>query len=119
LEHLDIPFEFAESVPVTTFDNYWRSTLFKRPIDLVKIDIEGHELNALEGFGESLTVTRLVQFEFGGCNIDTRTFFHDFWKFFQKRGFKIFRVTPFGVLPIGKYSEKLEFFSTTNYYALK
>jgi hypothetical protein len=50
---------------------------------MVKMDIEGHELTALKGFGAALDVARVLQFEFGGCNIDSRTYFQDFWYFLK------------------------------------
>ena len=28
---------------MVTLDTYWETTLEKRPIDLVKVDVEGHE----------------------------------------------------------------------------
>ena len=61
---------------------------------------------------------RVIQFEFGGSNIDTRTFFQDFWYFFKDRNFSIYRITPNGILPIREYTEHDEFFSTTNYIAV-
>ena len=87
-------------------------------LDYVKIDVEGHELDVLEGFGDLIKNVRLIQFEFGGCNIDTRTFFQDFWYYFTEKDFLIFRVTPRGPLLIKNYTEKDEFFLTTNYIAL-
>jgi hypothetical protein len=65
-----------------------------------------------------LVVIRALQFEFGGCNIDTRTFFQDFWYFFKSYNFDIYRVGPFGVKEIVAYSELDEFFSTTNFIAV-
>ena len=70
------------------------------------------------GFGEALSETSVLQFEFGGSNIDTRTFFQDFWYFFKENDFAIFRITPFGVERIGRYRESDEFFFTTNYVAI-
>jgi len=61
----------------------------------------------------------LVAFEFGGCNIDTRTFFQDFWYFFREVHFRIFRITPSGYLyPIESYKEIYEQFRTTNFIAI-
>lgn len=53
--------------------------------------VEGHELDVLAGAEEALKSVQLVQFEFGGCNIDTRTYFQDFFYFFQQHGFAIHR----------------------------
>lgn len=118
LDHRGNDFDVSESVQTMVFDSYWKDVLNSRPIDLFKLDIEGHELDALNGSAEALAQTRVVQFEFGGCNIDTRTFFQDFWYFFTERNFTLYRITPGGVARIDKYRERDEFFSTTNYLAL-
>ena len=116
LDHFDINMNIEEEIEIKRFDEYWNSD--SRIIDFVKIDVEGHELDVLDGFGHILEITKLIQFEFGGCNIDTRTFFQDFWYFFKNKGFSLYRITPTGILKIRKYLEQDEFFSTTNYIAL-
>jgi FkbM family methyltransferase len=117
LAHRGIAFSAQETVPVIRFDDYWTQQLARRPLDIVKIDIEGFELAALKGFGDALAATEVLQFEFGGCNIDTRSYFRDFWQFFQQRGFALYRITPFGLDRLKRYRESDEFFSTTNYVA--
>ncbi len=118
LDHRGNDFDVSETISTRIFDDYWKETLGSRRIDLFKLDIEGHELDALNGSVEALANTRVVQFEFGGCNIDTRTFFQDFWYFFTERNFALYRITPGGVALVDKYRERDEFFSTTNYLAL-
>lgn len=115
LEHHNIPFDVSEKVETIRFEDYWKSKLEMKEIDLIKIDVEGHELEVLEGLGSSIDKTKIIQFEFGGCNIDTHTYFQDFWYFFKDRPFKIYRITPFGIQPIRYYRESDEYFSTTNY----
>jgi hypothetical protein len=100
------------------FEDYWISVLGSRTIDLLKLDIEGHEMDALTGCGFAVTHAKVIQFEFGGCNIDTRTFFFDFWIFFAERNFRLYRISPFGLLPIVDYREIDKFFVTTNYLAV-
>ena len=117
LEHFDIAFEHFEKVAVIRFEDYWKSDLGSANVDFVKLDIEGHELDALKGFGEALNYINVIQFEFGGCNIDTRTFWQDFWYFFTENNFDLYRITPFGKIKIKKYRELDEFFSTTNFLA--
>ena len=46
-------------------------------IDLLKLDVEGHELYLLSA-KKFISKISVIQFEFGGCNIDTRTYFRDF-----------------------------------------
>jgi FkbM family methyltransferase len=118
LDHFGIELAHQERVTTIRFDGYYDANLRGREIDLLKLDIEGHELGALRGCGEAaLRRTRCVQFEFGGCNIDTRTFFQDFYYFFAERGFDLYRITPIGLMRIWKYREGDEFFATTNFLA--
>lgn len=62
---------------------------------------------------------RVLQFEFGGCNIDTRTYFKDFWQLASMEGFIIYRMAPVGLVCIDRYRESDEFFSTTNFLAVR
>jgi FkbM family methyltransferase len=119
LGHLGITFNSTESVQTLRFEDYWKRQLRGRPIDLVKIDVEGHELQVLQGFGAALACTRVVQFEFGGTHIDTRTFFRDFWFFFSERGFDLYRQAPCGPVPVPAYREADEAFVVTNYLAVR
>jgi FkbM family methyltransferase len=117
LSHVGRVFSFQEVVQTIRFEDYWTEKLNSRRIDIIKLDIEGHELDALHGIGEAIHQTCIIQFEFGGCNIDTRTYFRDFWIFFNLNNFSLYRMTPFGVDKIVGYRESDEFFSTTNYIA--
>ena len=117
LDHFGINFDNTEKVKTLKFEDYWKTKLNSQQIDICKIDIEGHELDALAGFGEAIKHISVIQFEFGGCNIDTRTFFQDFWYFFQENNFDLYRISPIGLLPIPRYRELDEFFITTNYLA--
>lgn len=118
LEHMSIHFEVKEQVKTLRFEEYWVETLKKRIIDIAKIDIEGNELAALNGFGNAITSTNVIQFEFGGADIDTRTFFRDFWLFFKDKKFQLFRMTPLGLERIDRYREKEESFLYANYLAV-
>lgn len=119
LSYLGLDFDHSETIRVIRFEPFWRDTLGGAVIDLLKLDVEGHELAALRGAGEAIAHCRAVQFEFGGCNIDTRTYFRDFWDFFSAHGFALHRITPFGLTHIARYSERDEVFTTTNYIAAR
>jgi len=95
LEHFGIEFSGSESVRIATIDSYCVEHAITR-IHLLKLDIEGHELDALEGARTMLEARAIdvVAFEFGGCNIDTRIFFRDFWYLFSRFQMDIYRVTP-------------------------
>lgn len=118
LDHFNIEFQRQEAIRVIRFEDYWGDALKERHLDIVKIDVEGHEFATLSGFGRALTAVRVLQFEFGGCNIDSRTYFQDFWYFFKNHGFSLLRITPLGFAKIDRYRESDEFFSTTNYIAV-
>ena len=85
LQHFNIDFSKEEKVEINTLDNYCAENSIDH-IHLLKLDIEGHELDALAGAKEMFASKSIdmVTFEFGGCNIDTRTFFQDFWYFSMK-----------------------------------
>jgi FkbM family methyltransferase len=117
LDYLDISFECQETVETLTLDS-WAAQNHVMPT-LIKLDVEGHELDVLRGGKQTINTARVVQFEFGGCNIDTRTFFRDFWIFFSEAGFDLYRVTREGPKLVAKYLEDDECFKTTNYLAVK
>ena len=119
LKHFNINFSNTETVNTIKFADYWKEKLQSQNIDICKIDIEGHEMDALSGFGDSIQHIEIIQFEIGGCNIDTKTFFQDFWYFFEERNFDLFRASPLGLIKLLRYKESDEFFAPTNYLAKK
>ena len=118
LRNRGLSFDAAELVQVRRFESFWRTQLQAATIDIVKLDIEGHELAALRGFGAALAAVRVLQFEFGGCNIDTRTYWKDFFALLTGAGFVLYRITPLGPQPLPHYAEHDEFYSTTNFIAV-
>ena len=117
LGHFGISFEHYEEVEIVTLDT-WRKDHLIIP-DLLKMDVEGHELDVLKGGIETLALVQVVQFEFGGCNIDTRTFFQDFWYLFTEAGFTIYRIAKIQPIRILHYSEEDEYFGTTNFLCVR
>ncbi len=114
IDHVNIKMNLEETVEVIRFDSYWDD----RYIDYVKIDVEGHELDVLDGFGALISKTKIIQFEFGGCNIDTKSHYRDFWYYFKNRGFAVYRITPFGPSKLDTYTEYDEHYKTTNFIAV-
>ncbi len=119
LDHLDINMQQEEIIKTRKLDDIISENGLHF-IDLLKIDVEGHELEVLKG-GETSFKNGLigaVQFEFGGCNIDTKTFFQDFFYFFKKYSFEIYLIQSNKLAKINKYQEILENFTTTNFLAI-
>jgi len=88
-------------------------------VDFMKMDIEGHELYALRGAKRALAAGKIgaLSFEFGCGNINSRTFFWDFWELLTGAGFTLWRITPSGKeIEVGEYYEDQEYFrGATNY----
>jgi FkbM family methyltransferase len=91
-------------------------------VDFMKMDIEGHEFKVLCGAKESLRNGKIgaLTFEFGAGNVNSRTFFHDFYDLLREFDFEIFRIVPGGrLLQVNEYYEDLEYFrGVSNYLAL-
>lgn len=110
----------SATVDVLTIDGFLQDRGISF-VDFMKMDIEGHELEALRGATSALASGAIgaLSFEFGSGNINSRTFFHDFWDLLTANGYSLARVTPAGrLLPIPNYYEDLEYFrGVSNYIA--
>lgn len=121
LGHYGMSHADSETVLIDTVDNYCAAKGIDR-IDLLKVDIEGHELDCFKGAKGMLSrkAIGIITLEFGGANIDTRTFFRDFWYFFEPLGMDLYRITPSGYLfKMERYFETQEQFMTTNFLAIR
>jgi FkbM family methyltransferase len=117
LRHHEIKVAQMEEVRLTTIDRFCEKNKIDK-IDFLKLDIEGHELKALKGAQKMIDNDTIdcIQFEFGGCNIDSRTFFHDFYYLLIDK-YRLFRIVRNGLVQIDKYEETSEIFRTINYLA--
>jgi len=118
-EALGFSFDHRETVPTRKLDSCLGWLEGFSELDVLKLDVEGFELRVLQGAERLLERTRLVQFEFGGCHLDARTAFRDFWNFFIRRDFNLFRCSPLGPLPVRDYTEAEEFYAPTNFFAMR
>lgn len=121
LDHFDINFDQKEQIEIKTLDEYCEDEGISE-INLLKVDVEGHELEVLNGAMDMISSGNIqyITFEFGGANIDTRTYFQDYYYFFDKYDYDIYRILPNSELyKIDSYSELDEKFRTTNYIAVR
>lgn len=92
-------------------------------VDFMKVDTEGHDLHVLEGAAESLHkgIIKSLSFEFGAGNVNSRTFFRDFWDLLDRAGYLMHRILPSGgLLRIPSYYEDCEYFrGVSNYFAVR
>lgn len=119
LNYYGISMKESEQSKFIRIDEYCQKNNIEH-IHLLKLDIEGHELFALKGAQEMIDNNNidLIQFEFGGCNIDSKTYFRDFYNFFHDK-YDIYRILQKGLYKIDQYSVYLEIFVTVNYLAIR
>lgn len=117
LDHYNIKMEKSEEVVINTIDTFCSKAGINH-IHFLKLDIEGHELEALKGASGLIASDRIdyIQFEFGGCNIDSRTYFQDYF-YLLKDNFHIYRILKDGLYKVDQYKEMYEAFHITNFLA--
>lgn len=118
LAHHQESMEIQEEIQLQSLDNFCTAHKITH-IDFLKLDVEGHEIAVLKGAEQCLKDKKIqsIQFEFGGCNIDSRTYFRDFWHLLNEN-YQIYRIVRNGLQPINNYNEKLEIFSYANFFAM-
>ncbi len=117
LLHFDIKMNLRESIKIYRIDDFCKNNRIHK-IDFLKLDTEGYEFNILNGAKSMIkdNAIRFIQFEFGGCNIDSRTYFQDFF-YLLKEKYYIYRILKNGLYRIDSYKEIYELFLTTNFLA--
>ena len=116
IKHLGQDFKRIHKVEVIKMSTFFKRFI-KKNVDFCKIDIEGSEYDCLKGFEKKIKFFKYIQFEFNGCNVDSRVFFKDFWYFFKDNNFRLYRLTPKGPMLIKRYVEEDEFFGMNNFIA--
>ncbi len=118
LEYHGVTMGQQENVIIRRLDDFCRENNIKH-IHFLKMDVEGNELNVLKGAEGMITSKSVdyIQFEFGGCNIDSRTFFKDFFDLLHPN-YNIYRILKDGIRLIDSYKEEQEVFLTINYLAV-
>lgn len=90
--HVDIDHGSLIDVELSTVDAEMKNHGFER-IDVLKIDVEGHEMSVLEGADQTLSDGRvdviLVETRFGSTGADWQTPFQDILEHLEARGFRM------------------------------
>ena len=114
LEFYNLKMDKEEQIELKKASQYIEEKDIKH-IDLLKIDIEGHEINALEGFGRYLNSDFIdyIQFEYGGANMNSHTNLQDFYNLLLPKGYLIAKIMP-TYLEIRDYNPRLDNFVYQN-----
>jgi FkbM family methyltransferase len=110
----------VEAVRLETLDQY----CLERGIGVIhfaKVDVEGHELEVFKGMTRLISSgqVRVVQFEYGGCNIDSGVLLKDIFAFFKDFPYSFYKIHPRQVKLVPKYDQRLENFQYQNWAVIK
>lgn len=108
----------GEEIKVHTIDEYCSKNNITQ-IDLLKIDVEGYELNILKGAQEMLASgkIKLIQFEFG-AESEEKYSLKEFFNFLSGQ-YKIYRILRHGFYNLKEYRHYYEILTVTNFIAIK
>ena len=107
----------SEPIELRTLDDYVEESGINT-IDFLKVDIEGHELDFFRGSEKLLSQYKIkvIQFEYGGCNIDARVFLKDFFNLFSKYPhYRFYKIFPDSLRQIDRYDVQLDNFQYQNW----
>jgi FkbM family methyltransferase len=107
------------SVIVKTLDQFCSENFIDR-ICFLKIDTEGSEFDILKGSIEMLKKQSIdmIQFEYGGTYKDAGILLKDVYNYLVNLHYKIFRISKKGLISINVWSNNLENYQYSNYFAI-
>jgi FkbM family methyltransferase len=119
LDHYNIDMNQSEEIVLKPLDTFCRDAGISH-VNFLKIDVEGHEKNVLQGAKQMMHAGKVdfIQFEFGGTSIDAKTYFQDYYYLLNDK-YQIYRIVKDGVHPINTYREHYELFLPTNFLAAR
>ena len=112
--------ERQEKIRISTLDDYCCQSHIEH-IDYLKVDVEGHELQVFNGSASLFSEGRIsaVQFEYGGCNIDSRVLLKDFFEFFAQFHYDFFKIYPKRLERVQRYDQRLENYQYQNWALIR
>jgi len=110
----------AFEAPMTTIDDFIAEHGLAQ-VDLMKIDVEGHEFAVLQGADAALREGRIqvVSWEFGMHQVESRHFFVDFHRYLTERGYELHRLIDGSPYRIERYDYSLENFTDNFQFAAR
>ncbi|MDA9930196.1 FkbM family methyltransferase [Alphaproteobacteria bacterium] len=120
LSYLDISMDIEEECEFLSPTDYLEQSDVTF-INLLKLDIEGEEMNVLRGFETAFRkkIIAVCQFEYGHANLDSRINFKDFFNYFKDVEYDLYILLPTGRIDaIKNYSEKYENYYIANFIAM-
>ena len=110
---------FTETVDVHTIDEFSRKEGIDR-IDLLKIDVEGHEMDVLLGAVAMIRKKQIyaIQFEFGEFNKSTKISLKVLLDFLTEAQYEINIIKPSNIVPLSRYDWIYEQYAATNFLAV-
>lgn len=106
-----------KKIPCQTLDDYCNFNKILN-IDFLKIDVEGAEFDVLLGSIQMLPNINYIQFEYGGCNIDSNYPFRKIYNFLKKFNFTIKKICENSLETICEFNSKLEDYQLNNFLAI-
>tara|TARA_Y100000739_G_C20610078_1_gene468034 strand:+ start:1112 stop:1933 length:822 start_codon:yes stop_codon:yes gene_type:complete len=95
---------YEKKIKTITGNEYCKSNNINY-INFMKLDLEGYDLDSLNGFVDLLSnkSIRFIQFEYTHRALDRRILLRDFYDFFKKYGYQIGFIRKDGLKPITKF----------------
>jgi hypothetical protein len=112
----------TERIRLESVDHYCAERGIQH-IDLLKVDVEGYELEVFKGMSQCLKEGRIgaAQFEYGGTYIDARTLLKDLFDFVRATNsqYRFFKMYPTELLHVPAYEQSHENFQYANWVICK
>lgn len=118
IKGIDYSVQKTEMIELVTGDSFMKENKIEK-IDFLKLDIEGAELNAMQGFEKALSENkiRMIQFEYGYINITSKNLLVDYYDFFKKYNYILGKIYP-KTVDFRNYKFKHEDFIGPNFIAV-
>ena len=106
------------SIEVSTGDIFLKEISFKGNISLLKIDVEGHELDVLKGFLETLGNKKIEIIQFERATAANTDRIYDFYNFLIPLGYKLGKLFPNFIEIYENYNCTLDEYIGSNWIAI-